>query len=97
MLLIQFVGLQIADALTTLVFLQRGVGEANPLIRVALAMFGQPALGLAIAKALGIGVALVAWRTGRCGMLRKINLLFAACVAWNLLAIALSPATALAG
>ena len=97
MLLIQFLGLQIADAVTTLVFLQHGVNEANPLIRVALALFGQPALGLVIAKALGIGVALVAWRTGRRGMLRKINLLFAACVAWNLLTILLSPATALAG
>ena len=71
MLLIQFLGLQIADAVTTLVFLQHGVNEANPLIRVALALFGQPALGLVIAKALGIGVALVAWRTGRRGMLRK--------------------------
>jgi len=97
MLLMQFVGLQIADAVTTLLFLRHGVDEANPLIRLAMAMFGQPALGLAIAKALGIGVALVAWRTGRCGLLRKINLLFAACVAWNLLTIVLSPATAFAG
>ena len=96
MLLIQFVVLQIADAVTTLVFLQHGVNEANPLIHMALALFGQPVLGLALAKALGIGVALLAWRTGRCGILRKINLLFAACVAWNLLAIVLSPATALA-
>jgi hypothetical protein len=42
-------------------------------------------------------VALMAWRLGRCRILRKINFLYAACVAWNLLVLALQPAMALAG
>jgi hypothetical protein len=89
---VQFVGLQIADAVTTWLFLQHGLTEANPLMRWALALSAHPALVLAITKALGIGVALVAWRRGRRGLFRKVNFLFAACVAWNLLAIGLNAA-----
>ncbi|PWU03957.1 MAG: hypothetical protein C5B51_17855, partial [Terriglobia bacterium] len=74
-----------------------GVSEANPLIRAALALSWAPVLVLAAAKALGLVAALMAWRSRRFPLLRKINVLFAACVAWNLLAIALNPAPALAG
>jgi hypothetical protein len=86
LLLVGFFGLQALDALTTLGFLKAGVAEANPLMRWAMAGTGQPGLGLAAAKALGLAAAVWAWRSGRHRLLRKINLLFAACVAWNLVA-----------
>ena len=90
MLLLQFTGLQILDALTTLWFLGHGVAEANPVVRWALAWIGQPAVALAAVKAAGFAPALWAWRSGRHGLLRRINLLFAACVAWNLAALAVA-------
>ena len=91
MLLLQFAGLQVLDALTTLWFLRHGIAEANPLMQWALAVCGPPAVALAAVKAAGLGPAAWAWRTGRHGLLRKINLVFAACVVWNLAALALAP------
>ena len=91
MLLFQFAGLQILDAATTLWFLHRGVAEANPLIAWALVWGAQPFWGLAAAKALGFAPAVWAWRSGRHGLLRRVNLLFAVCVAWNLAAVWLVP------
>jgi len=91
MLLIQFICLQVLDAMTTMTFLSRGVTEANPLVRAALhASALHPELPLALVKLAGIAVALYAYRTGRRTMLRRINVLFALCVAWNLAAIALA-------
>ncbi|MBZ5579010.1 MAG: DUF5658 family protein [Acidobacteriia bacterium] len=91
MLLCQFAGLQVLDAVTTLWFLHRGVAEANPLMGWALAWGAQPVWGLAAAKALGLAPALWAWHSRRHRLLRRINLLFAACVAWNLAAGWLGP------
>lgn len=85
------------DALTTLLFLRHGVTEANPLIRAVLGASAQPALALAWSKVFAIGLALYAWRSGRRGLLRRMNLLFAACVAWNLVAIAVSRGAGFAG
>jgi uncharacterized protein DUF5658 len=93
--LLQFVLLQLLDSATTLLFLHRGVHEANPLIRAAMDAAGQPALALALPKLLAVGIAFYAWRSGRQRVLRRINVVFALCVAWNLVAIAGS-ATALA-
>ena len=84
MTLFTFVCLQAMDALTTLLFLRHGVGEANPLIRAALA--GDPKLVLALAKILAVALGTVAWRSGRRRLLWKMNVLFALCVAWNLVA-----------
>jgi len=86
MILIIFIGLQAMDALTTLFFLHHGVGEANPLIRAALAGTANPGVALAVAKVFAVALGLVAWRSGRTGLLRKMNVLFALCVAWNLVA-----------
>ncbi len=91
MLLLEFVALQLADCLSTLAFLHGGVGEGNPLIRAALAFTGQPATALVLTKVLGIALAMVAWRTGRLQLLRRVNVLFAAAVVWNLVALALGP------
>jgi len=91
MLLIQFICLQLLDTLTTLLFLNRGVSEANPLVGAVLRAFAaHPELALVVVKLAGIAVALYAYRTGRSTMLRRINVLFALCVAWNLAAIALA-------
>src|SRR5947209_16490002 len=97
MLLLQFVVLQLADCMSTLAFLRSGVAEANPLVRAALALSTQPAVALAFSKAFGIALALAAWRSGRFQLLRKVNLVFAVCVVWNLVALALGPGSNAAG
>lgn len=89
MLLIQFICLQICDLVTTLVFLSLGVGEANPLVRLALGAAHQhPAAVLGAVKLAGIAVGWYAWESGRRRLLSRINILFAICVAWNVVAIA---------
>lgn len=86
MMLFAFICLQVMDTLTTLLFLNHGVAEANPLIRAALAESARPGVALVLAKAFAIALATFAWRSGRKGLLWKVNLLFLVCVAWNLLA-----------
>jgi len=88
MLLFEFICLQVLDALTTMLFLGRGVAEGNPLVRAALdaSQLG-PALPLAAIKLAGIAAASYAYRSGRWKMLRRVNWLFALCVAWNLAAV----------
>lgn len=92
MVLLAFICLQVMDTLTTLLFLHQGVSEANPLIRAALAGWAHPGVGLALAKVSAIALATLAWRSGRTRLLRKVNLVFALCVAWNLAAIWIGPA-----
>ncbi len=86
-LLLAFIGLQMMDALTTVVFLHLGVQEGNPLIRAALADFATPELALALPKIVAVALGLLAWRSGRMRLLRTMNVLFALCVAWNVVAI----------
>ena len=84
-----FVALQCADFATTLLFLQRGVGDANPLVAALIGVSGHPALTVFLLKAAGCVMAVYAWRSGRIRLLRRrANLFFALCVAWNLLALA---------
>jgi hypothetical protein len=97
MILFAFICLQVLDTLTTLLFLHQGVPEANPLIRMALAGSADPAWALVLAKAFAIALATFAWRTGRTGLLRKVNWVFALCVAWNLVAIIVGHAGTVAG
>jgi hypothetical protein len=88
MLLLEFICLQALDGLTTLLFLGRGIGEGNPLVRAALhASQAGPALPLVAVKLAGVLVAVFAYRSGRAKMLRRINVFFALCIAWNLAAI----------
>jgi hypothetical protein len=86
-ILLVFVALQLCDLATTLVFLQHGVGEANPLV-AALMRVSQPAVAVLLVKAAGCGLAVYAWRSRRTRLLWRANLFFAVCVGWNLLAIA---------
>jgi hypothetical protein len=87
MILVAFICLQVMDTLTTLLFLHHGVAEGNPLIRSAMGGAAHPGVALMLAKAFATALATFAWRSGRTGLLRKVNLLFLLCVAWNLVAI----------
>jgi hypothetical protein len=86
-ILAQFVCLQLLDVLTTLLFLARGVAEANPLVRPLLGAAAHPTLGLALVKTAGILLAFYAWRSGRVRLLRRVNLFYVLCLAWNLAAL----------
>jgi len=87
--LLLFLVLQSCDLATTLWFLSRGVQEGNPLMDAAIRVSAHPAVALALFKAAACALAYFAWRRNRIRLLRRINLLFAACVAWNLAAIAI--------
>jgi Domain of unknown function (DUF5658) len=87
-ILLVFLALQCCDFATTLVFLQRGVGEANPVVAALLLVSPQPAVALLLVKVAGCGLAWYAWRSRRTRFLWCANLFFALCVGWNLIAIA---------
>ena len=87
MLLFTFVSLQLMDALTTLFFLSHGIREANPLIAALLQISNHAEWALATPKLFAVALAIYAWRSGRSRLLRKMNVVFAACVAWNVAAI----------
>ncbi len=86
-LLVPFCYLQLLDLLTTLVFLANGVGEANPVVRMAMAAAGSRVLGLAALKAVAFAAAFYCAATGRARLLFRANLFFAGLVVWNLLAM----------
>jgi hypothetical protein len=85
--LLIFVGLQGCDLATTLWFLSIGIAEGNPLVSGVLHSGLPPAAALLALKGGACLLGWLAWRRGSLGLLRRLNLLFAACVAWNLLAI----------
>ena len=87
MLLLIFVCLQVLDGATTLWFLSQGISEANPMIHALLDIFRRPEFALALPKLFGIALAVFAWYSGRHRLLRNINLVFAICVTWNVVAI----------
>jgi Domain of unknown function (DUF5658) len=91
-MLFLFIMLQLLDAVTTMFFLHHGVAEGNPLVRALFGVFTGPAVGLAVAKLAGVALAVVAWRTGRQRLLARANVVFAACVVWNLAAATLARA-----
>ena len=85
--LIQFAYLQLLDLLTTVAFLLQGVQEGNPLVRWILRASPNPLGGLLGVKVLALILGLYCWRFGKQRLLGRINLLFAALVAWNLVAL----------
>lgn len=87
-ILLVFVALQFCDLATTLLFLQHGVGEANPLVSALIRVSAQPALAVLLVKAAGCGLAVYAWKGRRIRLLWRANVFFALCVGWNLLALA---------
>lgn len=86
-LLVTFFGLQFFDVATTLAFLRHGVAEANPLVTALMALQLSPVLALVVVKLGGCVLGLYAWRSRRIRLLRLANFFFAACVAWNLMAL----------
>jgi Domain of unknown function (DUF5658) len=88
-LLWQFSYLQILDFLTTVAFLLHGVREGNPLMRLAFSAGANPVTILLLVKLLAIALGFYCWRQGRRQLLFRINILFAALVAWNLVALIL--------
>ena len=86
-ILFLFFGLQVGDVATTLLFLRHGVAEANPLVAALIAFVVSPTLALALVKLGGCALGVYAWRSRRTRLLRRANLFFAACVAWNLVAL----------
>jgi hypothetical protein len=86
-LLLQFSYLQLLDFLTTVAFLLNGVREGNPVVRFAIDATGSPLGGLLLIKLIAVMLGLACWRMGRARVLFRMNLLFAAVVAWNIVAI----------
>jgi hypothetical protein len=88
-LLLQYSYLQVLDFMTTVAFLLHGVHEGNPLVRAALHYSPNPLGGLLAIKIFAIGLGYYCWRGGRERLLFRMNILFAALVAWNLVALIL--------
>lgn len=88
-LLVQYTYLQILDFLTTIAFLANGVSEANPFVRFVLGVVPNPIAGLLVVKLLAVLLGLYCWRLRRERLLSYINVMFAALVAWNLVALIL--------
>ena len=88
-LLLHYTYLQVLDFLTTIAFLVNGVSEANPFVRYVLTLVPNPLAGLLIVKMLALLLGFYCWRLRRERLLSYINVLFAALVAWNLIALIL--------
>ena len=88
-LFLQYGYLQILDFLTTVAFLINGVNEANPFVRFMLNLVPNPIAGLLAVKLLALLLGVYCWRMRRERLLFYINILFAALVAWNLVALIL--------
>ena len=89
-LFLQYSYLQVLDFLTTVAFLLHGVREGNPLVRFFVAATNNPINGLLIVKLLAVLLGFYCWRMNKVRLLRRINIMFAALVAWNLVALILS-------
>jgi hypothetical protein len=79
--------LQVLDFLTTIAFLVNGVQEANPFVRLAVAVVPNPIGGLIAVKLLAALLGVYCWRMGRERLLSRMNVFFAVVVAWNLIAL----------
>lgn len=86
-LLIQYTYLQLLDLMTTVAFMVNGVREGNPLVRLAIDVAPNPLGGLVAVKVVAVLLGVYCWRMGRGRTLVRINILFAALVAWNLVAL----------
>lgn len=90
--LLQYSYLQVLDFLTTLAFLVHGLQEGNPIVRLVLQAAPHPLTGLLIVKAVAAALGVYCWKLGRLRLLSRVNILFAAVVAWNVAALILSAA-----
>jgi hypothetical protein len=89
--MLQYTYLQLLDFLTTLAFLMQGAGET--IVRW-LPDFNLPIAVLAAVKLLALALGWVVWTMNRRRLLARMNVLFAALVAWNIVAIIAAAARA---
>lgn len=85
-MLLIFCGLQIADIISTLIFLHLGIREANPLVGYLINLTN-PLTGLLLIKLIGIGLGLFCFFCNRMDFLKGINICYIIVVLWNLAAI----------
>ena len=91
-LILQYSYLQLLDLMTTIAFLIHGVQEANPMVRLAIQYSHNPLMGLLLIKTAAIGLGLFCWKMDKERLLRRMNLLFAVLVTWNLAALIVASA-----
>ena len=87
--LLHFTYLQVLDFLTTIAFLVNGGHEGNPFVRLALGLVGNPIAALLAVKMIAVFIGIYCWRMRRERLLSYINIVFAAVVAWNVIALIL--------
>ena len=90
--LYQYSYLQVLDFLTTIAFLLNGVQEGNPIVRWAIQAAPSPIIGLLVVKLIAGGLGVYCWHRGKIGLLMKMNVGFAALIAWNLVSLILKSA-----
>ena len=88
--LAQFIYLQLLDVLTTIAFMLQGVGEGNPIARWAMRATENPISGLFMLKAFAVVLAILCIYRSRERLLQRVNVLFAAVVVYNLVALILA-------
>ena len=91
-LLLNYAYLQVLDLLTTIAFMLHGVQEGNPLVRWAITVSPTPLAGLLLVKLAAVGLGLYCFKQRKERLLGRINLLFAALVAWNMVALIIQSA-----
>lgn len=88
----QYSYLQVLDFLTTVAFLLVGVQEGNPLVRLAIEISPSPVFGLLAVKLAALALGVYSLLSGRDRLLHRMNCVFAAVVAWNLVALIIGAA-----
>ncbi len=89
-LFLEFVYLQVLDALTTIAFMMYGVAELNPVIKWVMRESPSALTGLLLVKILAVGLAFYCIVRARQKLLRKVNVFFALVVAYNVVVLILS-------
>ena len=81
-----FLALQAADFATTMIVLNLGGAEANPLVKQF--MTTDPLQGLLTAKLLALGIGGICLVLGKLRAIKVTNLAFSAIIAWNVSVVA---------
>ncbi len=89
-LLVEFVYLQVLDALTTIAFMMYGIAELNPVVKWAMRESPSALTGLLLIKVVAVCLALYCVTRARHKLLRSVNVFFACLVAYNVIALILA-------
>ena len=89
-LLLRCAFLQMLDVATTLLFLARGVAEANPLVKWSISITHGNLWGLLAVKSLACVLVAVTVSSGRIRVVETMNRFFTFLATWNLMALAVS-------